>query len=449
MKIICLLLLSFLFTSTSSAQLAITPGTELTITGNMQLTFQNISLVNNGRFTAGNSKVSFTGNTSSAISGSQPIEFHELEMNKTNNSSVLLQRAIDVTQRILFSSGFLDLNGFDIELGNSGSLDSEQENSRIIGSVGGEILSRANLNLPAGSNPGNLGLFITSNQNFGNVTIKRGHQVQTGVGLVSSIFRYYDIIADNNTNINATIRMNYLGGELNNFDESEISFFNSQDNNIWTSLLFSSRDTVENFVARAGINSFGRFTLSDDGTVLPVKFILFNAKCEGNKVQVTWKTAQEQNSSHFNIEGSTDGSRWAVIGNLPAAGNTNSETSYLFPVNNPAQHSYYRIAEYDLDGRVQYTSVLRTPCNARETFSLWPNPVHDIININIVAASESPVTLKLFDSKGALVKTQRAKVLQGNNQLNVDIRSLAHGIYTLSAEWNNGRMKKAMQVLKN
>ena len=102
MKINCLLFLSFIFTCTCSAQLVITPGTEFTITGNMQVTLRDLGLANDGRFNAGNSKVSFTGNTNSTISGSQPVQFHELELNKTNNSSVLLQRAIGIDQRILF-----------------------------------------------------------------------------------------------------------------------------------------------------------------------------------------------------------------------------------------------------------------------------------------------------------------------------------------------------------
>jgi len=181
---------------------------------------------------------------------------------------------------------------------------------------------------------------------------------------------------------------------------------------------------------------------------LPVSFISFNANCEGNKVMITWKTAQEQNSSHFNVERSVDGTRWTVIGNLPAAGNAGSESSYSFADNNPVQNGYYRIAQYDLDGKVQYTSILRSSCNATDVFSLWPNPVHDRVFINIVTANESQAMIKLFDSKGALVKVQKATVLQGSNQFSVDMKSLTNGVYQLYLDWNNGQMKKTIQVLK-
>ena len=41
----------------------------------------------------------------------------------------------------------------------------------------------------------------------------------------------------------------------------------------------------------------------------------------------------------------------------PAAGNSNSERSYSFTDNDPVQNNYYRIAEYDLDGKSQFTSI--------------------------------------------------------------------------------------------
>jgi hypothetical protein len=449
MKTQLLILLMLLSTYMLTAQLTITPGAQFSAAGNIQLTLQNADLVNNGNFTSGNSLISFIGNASSSISGTQPIQFFELELNKSNNTFVVLQRAIDVTNRILFSSGFLNLNGFNTDLGTTGFLDGEHENSRITGTNGGQVLFNTLLNAPAGTNPGNLGAIISSNQNLGNVIIKRGHEAQVnGFGLTSSILRYYDIVPVNNTGLNATFRFKYFDGELINFSENALILFKSDDAINWSAQGFTSKDAAANFVEKTGVGSFSRWTLSSDNNPLPVRFILFNAKCEGTNVLLTWKTAQEQNSNHFNIEKSADGIRWTVIGSLPAAVNSVTERNYSFTDNNPVQNSFYRIAEYDLDERAQYSSILRSSCNATDIFKLWPNPVHDMVFINIVAGNESQAIIKLFDSKGALVKLQSATVLQGNNQFNVDMKSMANGVYSLTMYWNNGQTKQTVQVLK-
>ena len=112
------------------------------------------------------------------------------------------------------------------------------------------------------------------------------------------------------------------------------------------------------------------------------------------------------------------------------------------------QNGYYRIAEIGLDGRLQYTNTLRSLCSAADAFSTWPNPVRDGVFINIVTGNESRATIKLFDSRGALVKVQAATVLQGSNQFSIDMRSLASGVYSLSVDWNNGQTIKIAQVLK-
>ena len=449
MKSQLLILLMLLSTYMLPAQLTITPGAQFSITGNMQVAIENADFINNGNFTAGLGIISFTGNAFSNITGSQPIQFSEIEINKTNNSSVLLQRAIGVSQRILLSSGFLNLNSFNADLGTTGHLDGEKENARIIGPNGGEVLFNVSLNSPTGSNPANLGIFITSSQNLGNVVIKRGHRSQIiNQGAGNSVFRYYDILPANNTNLNATLRFKYFDGELNNLDENSLLFFESPDAVNWTNLGFTSRDVVVDFVEKTGINSFERFTLFNDNNPLPVLFILFNAKCEGGNASLTWKTAQEQNSSHFNIERSVDGVSWTVINSLPAAGNSNTEHTYSFTDNHPEQNSFYRIAEYDLNGRVQYSSIIRSSCSTTDVFKLWPNPVRDVVFINIVAGSESQAVIKVFDSKGALVKEQNATVLQGNNQLGIDMRSMAKGVYSLTVYWNNGQTKQTVQVLK-
>jgi hypothetical protein len=448
-KLLLFLLSSLLCSCTLSAQLTITPGTQFSVSGDARLTLQNTDLVNNGNLQfATNSTVLFTGNASSSIGGSQPLRFFTMEIAKNGGQSVVLQKKIAAISEVTFITGFLNLNGFDLDLESTGDLVQERGDSRIIGPNGGIVMISANLNAPVNSNPGDLGVLITSPQNLGNVTIKRGHQSQNGNGITSSIFRYYDISPANNSNLNATLRLNYFDEELNSLNENSLVFFKSENTTDWSTQSFTSRDAIANFVEKNGINSFSRWTLSNLNNPLPLLFTLFNARCDGNKVIISWKTAQEQNTSRFDIERSNDDIHWSVIGHLPASGNSSGEKSYLFTDNNPVQNAQYRIAEYDLDGRIQYTSIIRSSCNITDVFSVWPNPLHEMIFLNITTSNESQATVKIFDSRGALVKMQKSTVLAGSNQFRIDTRTLPNGVYSLHADWNHGQIQKTIQIIK-
>lgn len=449
MKSTILILLTLLCNYLLSAQLTITPGTQFSVSGDARLTLQNSDLVNNGNLQfATNSTTLFTGNASSSISGSQPLRFFTMEIAKSGGQSVILQKKIAASGEVAFITGFLNLNGFDLDLETTGDLVQERGDSRIIGPNGGRVMISANLNAPANSNPGDLGVFITSAQNLGDVTIKRGHQSQNGNGITKSIFRYYDISPANNTNLNATLQFNYFDEELNSLNENSLVLFKSENTTDWSIQGFTSREAIANFVEKNGINSFSRWTLSDVNNPLPLVFTIFNANCDGNKVILAWKTAQEQNTSHFDIERSNDGIHWLVIGHLPASGNSSGEKSYLFTDNNPLQNANYRVAEYDVDGRIQYTSIIRSLCNRTESFNMWPNPHHEMIFLNINTANESQAIVKIFDSRGVLVKLQKSTVLAGSNQLRIDTRTLPNGVYTLYADWNNGQIQKTKQIIK-
>ncbi|MEO6548688.1 MAG: T9SS type A sorting domain-containing protein [Ferruginibacter sp.] len=114
----------------------------------------------------------------------------------------------------------------------------------------------------------------------------------------------------------------------------------------------------------------------------------------------------------------------------------------------PLQGGYYRVAVYDLDGSLRYTSILRSSCNATDALKLWPNPAFNKVASSLVNSGPSQAVIMLFDSKGALVKMQIATIAQGMNELTVDITSLSKGAYRLSVTWNNGLNQKEMEVVK-
>ena len=449
MRSIILLLISLFVTSILSAQLTITAGAQFHVTGSGLLTLQNTSLVNNGTFNAGNATVIFSGGANSNINGTQAIQLYELQINKDAAGSLSLLRSINVSHRVIFVSGLIHLNNSNIDLGSSGLLDNENENSRITSSGTGQVISTVLLNAPNANDPGNLGAVITSTQNMGSVIIRRGHLSQENAsGVGSSIRRFYDIIPANNTSLNATLRIRYFDNELNGLDENLLTMYKSENNSTWIPQGFNTRSKFENWVEKTGVNSFSRWTLSSTGNALPIQFTLFNVKCQDANSIIIWKTAQEQNSHRFEVQKSSDGIQWISIAVIPAAGTSAIEKSYSYTDINPSQGSFYRIAGFDTDGKVKYTSVLRSSCSSKDVFKLWPSPSRGPVFINIVADAASPVAIKVFNNNGALVKQHNATILQGSNQLSIDLSLLANGTYTVTAEWNNGQIKKAMQVIK-
>jgi hypothetical protein len=181
---------------------------------------------------------------------------------------------------------------------------------------------------------------------------------------------------------------------------------------------------------------------------LPVEFTFFNTRCGNGKVLLTWKTAQEFNSSHFNIERSANGSGWSAIGTVPAAGNSTTEQTYQFTDNAPLPDGLYRIAQHDLDGNYKYSVTIHSSCDGTENMKLWPNPAQSMTWINIVTQAASMVNIRLYDSKGAIVYTQKANLSPGSNQLPVPLHRFSNGMYEVVVELMNGKTR-AFKLVKN
>jgi hypothetical protein len=190
-------------------------------------------------------------------------------------------------------------------------------------------------------------------------------------------------------------------------------------------------------------------TAADDSVtdiLLPVRFISFAIQLNAGKtVGIDWTTADDTNIDHYEVERSDDRVHWADLANiLPQASNRYHSVDAL-PLNGI---NYYRIKAVGKDGQLSYTLVESVTLTAETAFRAWPNPVTDMLNVRIITNSESTANVKLFDSKGALVKQLNVAVMPGDNFFKLDTRLLSSGMYSLSAEWNNGREKRTIQILK-
>ena len=234
----------FCFTTYGQGTFSIGSGAQIKSSGGIYVVLDNMHLLNNGTIqqNSGDGVFKFTNGGDVIISGTGAIVLSKIHLNKSVNSSVLLQCNVTVLDEIRFTSGLLNLGNRVLDLGNTGVLTTESETSHAYSNGTGYLQANASLNGPQAVNPGNLGAVITSPQNLGPTVVRRGHNAQSSLGDAGhSILRYYDIVPTNNTALNATIRMYYLDAELNNLNESFLQLFRSEDNIVWTNQGFSTR----------------------------------------------------------------------------------------------------------------------------------------------------------------------------------------------------------------
>lgn len=431
------------------SQLTIQPGASLYLRGNALLTLENISFQNDGQFFPDSSTVLFSGGTANrSISGSGTISFHELHIDRATGLDVVLQSPISVGNRIHFITGNLFIGNHDVNLGRTGMLQNESEFDRVRTTGTGRVIAMRTINNAFNQMPGNIGVSISTTENLGDVIVRRGHLPQSGAGLTTSIQRYYEIEPQfTPSNAAATLRLSYLDAELNGLDENTLHIYRSSDNSNWNHLGFTLRHTNVDYVEVTGVQAFRRFTLGGPSGALPVRFVHIGGRCEGDKAIITWQTAQEENSLHFEVQRSS-GSRWNTLGIVPSTGNSNTFRSYSVTDANPLGNAQYRIAEKGLDGRMQYSSVLRLSCSGENNVLLYPNPATTQVSVQWQSAIAQTVKLQLRDGKGAIVREHSASVQRGVNVFPFDLARLAAGSYHLSAIDQNGQRLFSTPLLK-
>ena len=267
----CFILMNY---SPAQSNLVIDGG-NITVIGNANLVLKDAQFLNNGSFEAGNGTVTITGagtDEVSAIGGTSGTTFYNLQIKKTTNGTQL-QKPIQVDNELRMTSGNLDLNGNDLTLGEAnGTIVGESETSRITGEGGGEVIITQELNAPTAVNPGNIGVVITSDEDLGATTIKRGHVPETIAGN-AGIERYYEITPTNNTDLDATTQFQYFQAELNGIQEADLGLWR-KDDDFWFNPAATITNPTNNYIETTNINLFSKWTLATDAPKLSLTVFL-------------------------------------------------------------------------------------------------------------------------------------------------------------------------------
>jgi len=199
-------------------------------------------------------------------------------------------------------------------------------------------------------------------------------------------------------------------------------------------------------------NNVIRELTSASGGPLPVTFLNFTAEFKNNDGLLSWQTATEENSNYFNIERSSDGSHFNIIGSVPASGNSSITKSYNYTdvkaATLNASALYYRLQEVDKDGKSITSKIQLLNLIKKLSITVTPNPVIDFINITS-SADVKNARISLIDISGKKYYA-RVQNLFAGMRLQIPVsKNYAVGTYFVQIIDASGKTICVQEIIKN
>ncbi len=440
---------------------------------------------------AGTSTLKLTGTVNQTISGSQSVIALNNLMVQNTGGTVNVLKPVNVSGTLTMSQGNINNSSSLITIGtsssNPGSINYNATTSpRITGALRRYFPSTpgASAYFPVGNSSNTRGATIDFTSDPGTnqyLTVKYQGGAQMGVsplytglplttndGVLIQNYEnegFWEInpTADNySSSINGTPYTITL--QMKNLttvnDRSTVRIIKAAGNNnpalhhsTWTALTFGANPISGNlntdFTVTGTTTGFSWFGAgSGNGNPLPVELTSFNGACDNGIINLTWQTASEFNSSHFDVEKSRDGENWQLLTTVPSAGTSNELITYQAADENATDgNNYFRLRQVDIDGTEKLYDPINVSCAEVTTgyFSSYPNPSGTSFQV-IVNNKEllGNCIMNIVDAAGKVIEQRQIEVKDGINMFVIN-QELTPGIYFLNV--TNGT--KSTPVLRH
>jgi hypothetical protein len=199
------------------------------------------------------------------------------------------------------------------------------------------------------------------------------------------------------------------------------------------------------------------FIEENGAPIVPVELSDFNARQQGSKVALDWKTSSEVNSSMFTIEKKEANTEiFRGIEEVSAAGNTTEEVLYgpYYDYNVRYGNSYtYRLKMTDKDGTSSYSEErvvnLSGTDGTIEVMSVGPNPSRDRSELRLNLGGNMPLTIELYDMAGNQVKTiYNGNQVSGESRYEIKVTDMSSGVYNIVIRSGEIQIIEPISVVK-
>ncbi|MBS1607852.1 MAG: PQQ-dependent sugar dehydrogenase [Bacteroidetes bacterium] len=157
------------------------------------------------------------------------------------------------------------------------------------------------------------------------------------------------------------------------------------------------------------------FPLCPGDVILPVTLTSFSVNTQNGINNIKWTTESEINSKSFILERSINGTDFQVINQQPAK-NIPGSQQYFYPDNTHSGGiNYYRLKMVDINGSFTYSKTIKVFNGSDADFSLriTPNPVFKDFTLSTAYPENGPVTIRITDITGKIVKQISDNVSKG------------------------------------
>ncbi len=179
------------------------------------------------------------------------------------------------------------------------------------------------------------------------------------------------------------------------------------------------------------------------GASLPVELAKFRAILSASKALLNWETASEQDNLGFHVERSADGMKWESLGFVQGMGTSLEPHHYGFTDETPLRSlNYYRLAQEDFDGDVDYSRVLSLSLGEPVPFSVFPNPAGNELQVVFDNASGAAATVGVYDVFGRLALSRALE----DAVTTVSLEGVATGTYLVVMEQEGHRWVRKLLV---
>ncbi len=376
---------------------------------------------------------------------------------------------LTISNQVVFTNGNINTNANTLIFGNTAidpainpATNGEKSASRIIGKaqttrvVGVGALTYLGVDIPAGTDLGNVTLLRTSDTNIGVTGI-------VTVGTNNSIACNWLITPQFNVGRN-NVSFNWLPDLNNGKDLNNLSIW-SLEPAVGSNWIKQTVDfvapTTSPLVSSITVNAtnFSTWTISDIVNPLPLTWLYVRASLKTNtNLQIpviSWATVAEVNTAYFDVERSIDGRNFEKVGRIEAKGslNFNNQNEYAFDDLNAYELAknvlYYRLRQVDKNNIFTYSKIVSVNMSGKNEAifveNIYPNPTNGIfnVNLNLKNTATQNASMKIFDATGKILKTYLLK----NNFSQFDLSDLPLGMYYLV--FSDEKQTKTYKIVRN